>query len=195
MPREKTTTETVYKLAELTGNGRETALEKLGEFATSDSFWHESVMEDAKTIAALMGIEIKDIFFSGFWSQGDGACFTGSYSWRKGCVQLVKEYAPQDETLHKIAAALQKVQAPNFYRLTASVAQSGHYSHEYSTAIDVDGALVPDADETLKDTLRDYMRWIYRQLEKEYEYRTSEAALVEDAEANEWEFTEDGKLA
>lgn len=195
MPREVTTTKTVYKLEELTGRGRENALQKLGEFATSDSFWYESVVEDAKTIAALMGIEIKDVNFSGFWSQGDGASFTGSYAWRSGSVQAVKEHAPQDETLHAIAAALQKVQAPNFYRLTASIAHRGHYSHEYCMAIDVDGVLVADAEETLKDTLRDYARWIYRQLEKEYEYRTSEEALIEDANANEYEFTEDGQLA
>lgn len=195
MPRTMTTTKTVYKLSELTGTARETALAKLAEWATDDSFWYESVIEDAKTIGALMGIEIEDVFFSGFSSQGDGACFTGTYSWRKGCVQLVKEYAPQDKTLHLIVHALQKIQAPNFYRLTANVTHHGHYSHEYCTSIEVDGELVADAEDALKDALRDYMRWIYRQLEAEYEYRTSEEALLEDAEANDWEFTEDGRIA
>lgn len=195
MPREKTTTETVYKLSELTGQGRETALNKLAEFATDSDFWYESIVDDATAIGALMGIDISNVFFSGFSSQGDGACFEGLYNWKKGCVQLVKEHAPQDETLHKIVKALQKVQAPNFYKLSASVVHRGFYSHEYCTDITVYDAIVPDAEEALKDALRDYMRWIYRQLEKEYEYRTSEAALLEDAEANGWEFTEDGQLA
>lgn len=198
MPRQKTETTTVYKLAELEGSGRERALEKLAQWATEDSFWYESVIEDAKTIGSLMGISIKDIFFSGFSSQGDGACFTGTYSYRKGAVKLVKEHAPVDAKLHRIVADLQKIEARNFYRLTAAITHRDRYSHEYSVDIDTDTALV-EGDEgnkgELADTLRDYMRWIYRTLEAEYDYRTSEEVLLEDAEANEWEFTEDGRLA
>jgi hypothetical protein len=38
-----------------------------------DYEWYTSVYDDATEIARLMGIEIKDIGFSGFSSQGDGA--------------------------------------------------------------------------------------------------------------------------
>ena len=38
--------------------------------------WHDSVLDDFRTVAARFGIDIRDIYYSGFWSQGDGACFT-----------------------------------------------------------------------------------------------------------------------
>lgn len=39
------------------------------------------------------------------------------------------------------------------------------------------------------------MRWIYRSLEAEYEYRQSDAVVDEDIRANEYEFTEGGERA
>lgn len=196
MSREKAVT--VYKLSELDGQAKERVLQKLAEWATNDDFWHESVTDDAKTVGKLMGIEIKDIFFSGFSSQGDGACFTGTYSYVKDSVKAVTDYAPQDDELARIAKALYQIERRNLYRLTASITHTGRYSHEQSVTIDTDDALV-SGDEgnsgALADTLRDYMHWIYRSLEKEYEYRTSEAVLLEDAEANEWEFDSEGRLA
>ena len=36
------------------------------------------------------------IWFRGFWSQGDGACFETFYSYRKHAPRLIREYAPQD---------------------------------------------------------------------------------------------------
>lgn len=195
MPRTKTITKTVFTLPELKGNAREEALSKLAEWATSDSFWYESVIDDAKEIGALMGITIKDIYFSGFSSQGDGACFTGGYHYRKGAAKLVREHAPQDTELHQIVDALQKIQSRNFYRISANISQVGRYFNMEIDTNDVTVAEDDGNDGTLADALRDYASWIYRALEKEYEYRTSEEALLEDAEANGYEFTEDGRIA
>ena len=47
--------------------------------------WYESTFDDAKAIGALMGMDIDGIYFSGFCSQGDGACFEAGLSYRKGC--------------------------------------------------------------------------------------------------------------
>ena len=38
------------------------------------------------------------------------------------------------------------------------------------------------------------MGWIYKQLENEYAYQTSEDAILETIKANDYEFTSDGKL-
>lgn len=48
--------------------------------------WDFGTMEDAKQIAVYLGIVNCDIAYSGFWSQGDGASFTGS--WAREGVQL-----------------------------------------------------------------------------------------------------------
>jgi hypothetical protein len=39
------------------------------------------------------------------------------------------------------------------------------------------------------------MRWIYRQLEREYDYQNADAQVDENIRANEYEFYEDGKRA
>jgi hypothetical protein len=48
-------------------------------------------------------------------------------------------------------------------------------------------------DEELAEALRAFMKWIYRQLEREYDYLTSDEAIAESIIANEYEFTEEGE--
>jgi hypothetical protein len=185
-----------FMFEELNSEARKKAIESFQHINVEDDFWHDNVIDDAKQIGALMGIDIDKVYFSGFWSQGDGACFTGTYAYKKGSVKAVKEYAPRDEAVHSIAERLSAIQKDNFYKLGATIKHSGHYYHEYCTDIDVrkddnypsDAVIIEVAD-----CLRDYMRWIYRQLEKEYYYQTSDEAIIDTIEANEYEFTEEGK--
>lgn len=167
----------------------------------TDHGWWKYTYDDAKNIGELMGIEIENIYFSGFSSQGDGACFEGYYRYKKGSVKEVKAYAPTDERLHRIAERLHDLQKGHFYGLTANVKQYGHYSHEYCTEIDVskNGDYLStereyEAEKELIDILRDYMRWIYRQLEAEYYFQTSKEAIIETLKANEYEFDQWGKI-
>jgi hypothetical protein len=74
MPTEITIT--AYKYEELEGRAKEKAHAKLTEWAT-DYEWWDSIYTDAKEDGAEKGFEIDDIRFSGFWSQGDGAHWTG----------------------------------------------------------------------------------------------------------------------
>ncbi len=154
--------------------------------------WHEDVYEDAKAIGALMGMDIENIYFSGFSSQGDGACFEGSLHYRKGCVAAVKSYAGRDTELHDIATRWQEAHAKHFYQLSGSVKHSGHYYHEFSTSFYWErsntcyGWLYESDDvDTLQDIARDFMRWIYRHLETEYEYQSAWEAARQWQDAQE----------
>ena len=49
------------------------------------------------------------------------------------------------------------------------------------------------AEDAVIEALRDLARWLYRQLQQEYEHRTSDAAVDEILAANEFAFTVDGK--
>lgn len=194
MPRERVRTDTVYKFAELSDDAKQTALDKLRDLNVDHEWW-EFLYDDAKECGRILGIDIDRIYFSGFWSQGDGACFEGSYRYVPGAAAAIKKHAPQDAELARIARDLQNAQRPAFYTATASVKHRGHYYHSLCTSIECDaeqGTLDHDA---LKDALRSFMDWIYRALEKEYEYLTSDAQVIESIEANEYEFTEDGTLA
>ncbi len=198
----ETRTYSIYKFAELSDESKEAAVQQYREDGF-DYGWWDCVYEDAKEIALLMGIDIENIYFSGFSSQGDGACFEGDYSYKKNTANAVKEYAPKDTELHRIAQALQDIQKACFYSISASVKHSGHYNHRYCTEICVDfenhynaNDYFDEKNETaVIELLRDFMLWIYKQLEKEWNCQNSDEAIVESIKANDYDFTEDGKIA
>lgn len=196
----RTIEKTVYSFDELSDEAKEYACNKWREDVI-DYEWWDFVYDDAKEIGKLMGIEIDNIYFSGFWSQGDGACFEGSFHYEKGCHKNVKSYAPKDTELHRIAKAWSKVQRLSFYQLNGRIKHRGHYYHAMCTEISVygDGDLAEfyvdiDTDDAVCDVLRDLMNWIYRQLEKEYEWLSSDEQIAETIRCNEYEFDEDGNM-
>ncbi len=218
MPRTKTTTETVYTFKELSPSAQQRAIEKESE-AQSEIFDQSTdfVYEDANRMAAILGIEIRPrevktiggtvryeptIYYSGFSSQGDGACFEGSYAYKKGAPKAIRAEAPEDTRLHRIADELQALQKPFFYGLTAHMKHRGHYYHSGCMEVDVEHAgergdsytSIPWED--IQRLMRDFADWIYKQLNNEYDYRTSyDTAREYLAEESDQEFTENGDRA
>lgn len=210
MPQDITIT--VYKFDELSDKAKARARDWFRE-GYPDHDWWDASYEDFSRIADILGIEFDQypvqtvggktryetaIHFSGFSSQGDGACFAGRYTYKAKAHRKIRAYARKDEKLHAIADGLLALQRANGYRLEARVKHRGSYSHEYCTEIDVTdkrtGELVEVAiHEELVTLLRDFMRWIYRQLESEYEYLTSDEQVDETIVANEYTFTASGK--
>ena len=86
-----------------------------------------------------------------------------------------------------------ELQRIHFYTLLATVVHTGRYNHEYSTTIDTEGFTEKESEESLIELLRDFMRWIYRLLEKEYDWLNSDEEVEETIRANEYEFTESGE--
>lgn len=192
----------VYDYNELSDEAKRHALETLHNINIHDQ-WFDFVFDDVKAIAELMGIDIDNIYFSGFWSKGNGACFEGHYEYRRGSVQDVQQYAPQDKELHRIVKELAELQKVCFYQARAAIKHSGHYYHQYCTDISLDYESHDSGkdhypgehvEETIIGTLRDFMLWIYRHLEKNYEDLTSEESIIETIKANEYEFTEAGEI-
>lgn len=201
MPR--TIEKTVYSFNELSDKAKDTARDWYRESGL-DYEWYDGSYEDFERVARILGITIDTIrdgktlaiYWSGFSSQGDGACFKGSWVYKLDAQEAIRDYAPTDTDLHFIADALREGN-----RLNARVShRDSHYSHAHSVSIDVcDDETGDDAPElnaiAVRDALRDFMNWMYRQLEKEYEYLMSDEAIDETIEANEWEFDENGHFA
>lgn len=209
-------TKTLYYYEDLNDKAKEKARDWYHRAAEDDSFWSECVIEHAADMADILGIDLRThcvklmgggtrmepaIYWSGFWSQGDGACFEGTYKYAKKSTKKIRKEAPKDETLHKIADRLAAVQKQYFYQLTATVKHSGRYYHEHCTEIDVeldDGVGVYNSRnfeedyKEVRDCLRAFMRWIYKSLEKEYEYQNSDEIVAENLIANEYTFNEEG---
>ena len=53
--------------------------------------------------------------------------------------------------------------------------------------------MTDDAEDTVIEALRDLARWLYRQLQHEYDYLSSDAVVDEAITINGWTFTEQGK--
>lgn len=204
---------TVYRIDELPDAAKETARQWFRRIGF-DHDWFEFVYDDFERVCAILGIELRTtpvrlfgggrrakpcIFFSGFWSQGDGACFEGRYAYSKGAARRIRAYAPQDADLHAVADALQAVQRRNLYQLRAGIRHRDRYCHEYTMAITVERDapngqdMTVDAEETVTEALRDLARWLYRRLETEYEYQISDAEIDAALEANAFTFDEGGR--
>lgn len=203
------TTKTVnlYTFNELSDSAKEKARDWWRSASCDDSFWSECTIDETKEQGRNMGLDIDEVYFRGFWSQGDGACFVGSWN---ACDVKAGETAkdwgdsPATKEIRRIAAEFEEF-AKTWPESSFKVEHRGHYSHEFCTSFDV--SLGEDADNNeevspeqwreacdfIIETARDYMRWIYRQLEKEYEYQNSNEVIDEALENNEYTFTEEGE--
>ena len=180
---------TVYDIEELTGKARERALDWLREGL--DYEWWDSAFEDAKKCAECLGIEVDNIYFSGFWSQGDGACFNGKYAYRKGWKKALKEYAPMDNKLERIGQALQDLQRHYFYALECDISCNDRYMR---TSADFGFYGKYETEKDFSQLFTNFASWIYNQLEKEWEWLSSEKQLIETAQANGYQFDEYGRI-
>jgi hypothetical protein len=204
---------TVYQLSDLSNAAKEKARAWYRE-GGFDHDWYDAVYADFEEICTILGVTLRTktvrlmgggsrqepcIYFRGFWSQGDGACFEGRYAYARQAPAEIRAYAPNDLALHQIAEVLQAVQRRNFYQLRAGVHHRGHYYHEYCMAIDVERVsssgedMTDDAENVVTESMHDLARWLYRQLEREYEYQTSDESVDETIAANAYTFTEAGR--
>lgn len=118
-----------------------------------------------------------------------GSSFVGTYRYAKGALKKIKAYAPQDEELHRIAKALQAVQARHFYMLRAKIESV----RDCSIRVSVEHADDPyrdigDAEDDVRELMNDFNDWMFKRLQDEYEYLTSDEAVEESIIANEYEF-------
>jgi hypothetical protein len=195
----------LYKFDELSDIAKDKARDWWRNASIEDEWW-EFVYADAVQCVDILGIDIvnqrgktntPDIQFSGFSSQGDGACFNGSYSYKPGAPKAIRQHAPQDKELHRIADELQKLQRPAFYRLRGEISTAGHYCHSGTMSFSLDREIdfPMDKEQAVQQLMRDFADWIYKQLETEYDYRNADEQVDEDITANEYEFTADGKIS
>lgn len=204
---------TAYSLGELSDDAKDAARSwyRGGVF---DYDWYDAVLDDFAHVAVILGVELRTrpvslfgggtrpencIYFSGFSSQGDGACFEGYWRHSKRVRAAIRDYAPRDAELHRIADTLEAIQWRNFYALHATIRHRGRYYHEYCMEISVERDSLgyqdptPSAEEDVTEALRDLARWLYRSLKKEFDYLNSDEAVDEAIIANDYSFTADGQ--
>jgi hypothetical protein len=179
--------------------------------------WYDYIFDEFIKAREAEGIDIeyKDIMFSGFWSQGDGASFTGSVKWKfiEDCIKRHRKSVPKIAKFiryHKKACTENPPLVGNVHRT------SSHYSHENTVSFELEFDSycqdysvfrdIPDSPDTnykyeleaiekiISDELKDMMRTLYRELEKSYDYLTRDEAVEETLMANEYLFDAAGKM-
>lgn len=183
-------------------------LEKYRHINVEHIDWWDSTYEMFKEDMKEQGIYVSQMYFSGFWSQGDGACFDGQLD--DVPLFLENNFKPDDyPMIRKLLASGGSVKF--------SVEHSGHYYHENSTRFyieadrlehvvdiptDFHGQIVEQWDSILDTEIVDFekqsveifknhMRTLYRKLEQEYDYLTTDEAVRETVIANDLQ-EEDG---
>jgi len=186
------------KFKDLPEKRKEELRDKWRELNVCDD-WYEDTFDYAKEEAAKFGFSLGNIYFSGFWSQGDGASFDG-YLKFKEC---------DADTLHEDVRDVYQVLAEAYGLIRIvdgdatfyiDVKQNGRYCHEntmdYSfdwTAMSEEGENILESKiEDVEEALRDYARWIYRTLEEEYEHLTSDEAI--DEYLNDQDYNDQGEM-
>lgn len=154
-----------------------------------DYEWFEYTLEEMRKDLENLGFNKVVINFSGFHSQGDGASFTGNFDIPASKKEKSKRISLfKSECGIKVFSDLGEELMEHVFSkedkdLGVSVERiSHHYSHE--NTIDSDNDFV-------KSWSKRYSREIYRALENEYNHLTSDEAVVETIEANDYEFVLD----
>lgn len=209
--------QTEFKLSELSPKARARAIER--HSLKRGSWWDENdwgcVHEEAAQYLGWLGFEVETdvhaqlrVHWQGFCSQGDGLVFAAT--WRAADMQVHKlmeevgDIESSDEDLREIAARLLAVflRYPNArVRITiqhhgAGLGWMAYENVELDTEdTDDEGedgdALIQLGEEVLA-CAKDLASWWYGQLEANYEWFCSEEATIEDIEARELIFNEEG---
>jgi len=202
--RTETKTTKIYKFEELSEEAKEKAIEKFYDLNIYEGWWdgvYEMYMDrDTET-----GFDIDKIYFSGFWSQGDGAMFEGSPN--KDILNFITP-GYNNQQYQKNWSRVIKIIKNGDINIYGSFKHSGHYYHSKSYSDNLETEFTNDWHgknySNIKDICEDILyeirehyedicNKIYHSLEQEYEYYTSREAIEESIIANEYEFTEDGE--
>lgn len=165
--------------------------------------WYEGVEEQVKEELAEIGFDMTKMYFSGFWSQGDGACFEGTMSdWGKFCAGVptfVEAFPFLSEYLKEQGASYGVVHRGHYYHENCT-------THDYTSELEYDLEQFDETDpegqmrialckkvlseecdvyEWLEEFFKDKMRDLYKRLKQEYDYLTSDDAVWESIEAND----------
>ena len=167
---------------------------------------YQSFREDMKA----KGIDVVRMYFSGFWLQGDGACFEGGFD----DVRLFIDSHFKDTDYPMIRKLLDEGGS-----VVINCNHSGHYCHENCTSFSFDAdtlenvmsiptdfhqQVVESMDEKLSmevgefetasiEIFKSHMRDLYRRLEAEYDYLTSDEAVAEAVIANDLNDEDEGE--
>lgn len=175
------------------------------------TYWHEDIIDRwKKELLPKFGIDCTEINFTGFWSQGDGASFTGMVTRDERFLTLMTGSTQSYPFVRKMLADDMENICIKIERI-----RGARYYHECSVGVEIESATFVDLaarrDESedddalaaiyevwdtvltrelgdLEDEAQAYVRKImcriYEELQAEFEYLTSDETITEWLDAN-----------
>ncbi len=191
----KTKTINLYQFDELDDLSKQVAREWYRSACDGDTYWSESVIDECTTIAQHLGIPKPIFYWSGFSSQGDGACVVGQWYASDYNGKELEQY--QDKKLQNIKAGFADFVKRFPHSSFTSTSRDNYASVRVCLGQDDEECdlVDDDAEEEMKELVRDFGNYVYRALEAEYEYVNADEQVDENIRANEYDFTIDGKRA
>lgn len=189
-----------YKFDKLPKTIKEKVIEKNRYINVDLDNWSELHIEDFKKRLEKMGYENINIFYNGFYSQGDGACFIANINILKYIKGNLKNLIKCGMNIFTIREVLNS----DLY-LDIKINRYGHYYHEKT--MDIDFNVYDDENPTEEkdkflDDLKRYIlavsqklaREFYQKLENAYDYLTSEEIIIETLMTNGYKFNSQGEI-
>jgi len=183
-------TKTVYTYAEILKLGNTRAIERartwLADAATPYEWW-EAVYDYWNAELEKVGFVEPEINFSGFWSQGDGASFTAVIDIEKA-VAIDSKYARLGRLIDWVSGVVERTSHQYCHENTCRVVLNPIYDAPHTLA------MAYEFRDDLEDLRKQLCRKIYADLQKEYEWLTSDENLKELSEINDFTFDENGRI-
>ena len=196
--RQETIIKTYLKFNELNDEQKEKVIENYRDINV-DYEWWQFIKEDFHAQLDILGFYDIESYFSGFWSQGDGASFTGKFNYPENekevetiLKKLIDGYNYKDDKLDYAKNILRngmiekkKDIDDEYYPCKLEIYSRSNYCHSNTMQL-----LNNDNNDFL-----DNCRWLvdeyYKTLENEYYYLISDEAIKETLIINDYEFDVD----
>lgn len=177
----KTITTTLYKFSELSKEVQTDLIERNRDHEIHFHDWHDPITEGFTEDMSEAGFAEIETQFSGFWSQGDGACFTGR-------VTDLRLFMKQFENLPQEVKDFDGAMEISIIKRGETFASRYCHSNTIEANIEVYDIQMPDYIRAFENTITEWARTqsdkYYRDLEEYHDELTSDECVAGILEEN-----------
>ena len=185
----------VYKFKELSETGKEKALDNLRDINVAWDYWYDyegktGFSQDEIDALHKAGLP-KDHVIPTELIDHDNIDFDlgrGSY------IQLINPSFSDDEVARCFCGVSKRIWSLLEHHFYVSNRRDGDTKIEFTYCGRRALKKVNEAIEQAEERINDKIQEVLSDLRKNYDYQTSDEAIIETIEANDYDFTEDGKI-
>jgi hypothetical protein len=191
-----------FKFEELSQEIRKKLIEKNRDSQVEYWEWHHNIYDQFKETATKAGFQVTKIYFSGFWSQGDGAMFE---------YEGLEEFLKLEFIDSLKLSPMRKEWLKTLSYASGTGKHSGRYSHEksvnHSICWEVDNgdlhwstnlhkwveSFEMDFQNFIIEKYEELCGSLYSSLQREYEYLTSDEVIIDVLTSYDHDYTAEGR--